>query len=171
MKAAYDKLISAAHAKGLLIYGATITPFGGSSYYSAAHESVRQQVNTYIKSGAFDGYIDFDAALTDGGDPPTMQSAYATWAADGLAAPGSGWLSEAGEDWSMPGPLHPLRRGPPVHCDGLVLLPYFVPGQGCTGYRPRPPEVMQPRGSHGTALRALAPRRPYRCTDDRMPAP
>ncbi len=85
MKAAYDDLISRAHAKGLLIYGGTILPFGGNSYYSAAHESVRQQVNTYIKSGAFDGYIDFDAALTDNGNPPKLQTTYAQWAqADGL---------------------------------------------------------------------------------------
>jgi len=85
MKSAYDTLISAAHAKGLLIYGATILPFGGNGYYSAAHESVRQQVNTYIKSGAFDGYIDFDAALTDGANPPKLQPTYAAWAQmDGL---------------------------------------------------------------------------------------
>ncbi|HEX7598294.1 MAG TPA: SGNH/GDSL hydrolase family protein [Polyangia bacterium] len=85
MKTAYDDLISRAHAKGLLIYGATILPFGGNSYYSTAHESVRQQVNTYIKSGAFDGIIDFDAALTDGGNPPKLQTTYATWAqTDGL---------------------------------------------------------------------------------------
>jgi lysophospholipase L1-like esterase len=45
---------------------------------------VRQQVNTYIKSGAFDGVLDFDAAVTDGGDPPKPQSQYATWtSADG----------------------------------------------------------------------------------------
>jgi lysophospholipase L1-like esterase len=89
LKAAYDNLIGAAHAKGLLIYGATITPFGGNTgangYYSAAHESVRQQVNTYIKSGVFDGYIDFDAAVTDGGDPPKLKAAYAAWSqTDGL---------------------------------------------------------------------------------------
>ena len=85
MKSAYDSLISAAHAKGLLIYGATITPFGGNAYYTPAHESVRQQVNTYIKSGAFDGYIDFDAAVTDGGNPPKLQATYAAWAQmDGL---------------------------------------------------------------------------------------
>ena len=86
MKTVYDSMISQAHAKGLLIYGATITPFGGySSYYTTGHESVRQQVNTYIKSGVFDGYIDFDAALTDGGNPPKLQSTYATWAqSDGL---------------------------------------------------------------------------------------
>jgi len=80
MKTAYDQLIKAGHAQNLLVYGATITPFGGNSYYSAAHESVRQQVNTYIKSGAFDGYLDFDAAVTDGGNPPKLQSIYATWA-------------------------------------------------------------------------------------------
>ena len=85
LKSAYDALIGAAHARGLLIYGATILPFGGNAYYTTAHESVRQQVNTYIKSGAFDGYIDFDAALTDGGNPPKLQPAYAAWAQmDGL---------------------------------------------------------------------------------------
>ncbi|HVY39150.1 MAG TPA: SGNH/GDSL hydrolase family protein [Polyangia bacterium] len=85
MKAAYDDLIARAHAKGLLIYGATIMPFGGNSYYTAAHEMVRQQVNTYIKSGVFDGVIDFDAALTDGGNPPKLQATYAAWSQmDGL---------------------------------------------------------------------------------------
>jgi lysophospholipase L1-like esterase len=85
MKGAYDRLISAAHAAGLLIYGATIPPFGSHSYYTEPHESVRQQVNGYIKSGVFDGFIDFDAALTDGGEPPRLQTLYATWAqTDGL---------------------------------------------------------------------------------------
>jgi lysophospholipase L1-like esterase len=85
MQAAYNDLISRAHARGLLIYGATILPFGGNTYYTPAHESVRQQVNAYIKSGVFDGYIDFDAALTDGGNPPMLQATYAAWAQmDGL---------------------------------------------------------------------------------------
>jgi len=97
LKAAYDDLISRAHAKGLLIYGATILPFGGNSYYSTGHESVRQQVNTYIKSGAFDGYIDFDAALTDGGNPPKLKTEYATWAqTDGLH-PGPAGYQKMGE--------------------------------------------------------------------------
>jgi lysophospholipase L1-like esterase len=78
-------MIGQAHTKGLLIYGATIMPFGGNAYYTASHESVRQQVNTYIKSGVFDGFIDFDAALTDGGNPPALQAVYAMWAQmDGL---------------------------------------------------------------------------------------
>jgi lysophospholipase L1-like esterase len=85
MKVAYDDLINRAHAKGVLIYGATIMPFGGNSYYTPAHEMVRQQVNTYIKSGVFDGVIDFDAALTDGGSPPKLQATYAAWSQmDGL---------------------------------------------------------------------------------------
>src|SRR4029077_1818518 len=79
MKTVYDGLISAASAGGVLIYGATILPFGANSQYTAAHEPVRQQVNTYIKSGAFDGFIDFDAALTDGGNPPKLQATYAAW--------------------------------------------------------------------------------------------
>jgi len=100
MKAAYDDLISRAHAQGVLTYGATILPFGGNSYYTAAHESVRQQVNAYIKSGAFDGYIDFDAALTDGGNPPKLQTVYATWAQT---------------DWLHPGPAGYQKMGDSVN--------------------------------------------------------
>jgi lysophospholipase L1-like esterase len=82
---AYTGLIGAAHGVGLLVYGGTIAPFGGNGYYTPEHENVRQQVNAFIKSGAFDGYIDFDAALTDGGNPPALQASYATWAqGDGL---------------------------------------------------------------------------------------
>jgi lysophospholipase L1-like esterase len=94
---AYADLISRAHAAGVLIYGGTITPFGGNSYYTAAHETVRQEVNTYIRSGAFDGYIDFDAALTDGGDPPKLQATYAAWSqADGLHPGPAGYQAMGG---------------------------------------------------------------------------
>ena len=84
MMPVYASMISQAHAAGLKIFGATITPFGANAYYTAAHEAVRQQVNTYIRSGVFDGVLDFDAAVTDGGNPPKLQSQYATWtSADG----------------------------------------------------------------------------------------
>jgi lysophospholipase L1-like esterase len=97
IKAVYDKLTSAGHTKGLLVFGATITPFGGHSFYTVAHESVRQQVNTYIKSGAFDGYIDFDAAVTDGGNPPKLQATLAAWSQmDGLH-PGPAGYKKMGE--------------------------------------------------------------------------
>jgi lysophospholipase L1-like esterase len=100
MKAVYDSLISQGHANGLLVYGATITPFGAYSGYTAAYEAVRQQVNTYIKSGAFDGVLDFDAAVTDGGDPPALQTQYATWTSadgstDGLHPSPAGYLQMA----------------------------------------------------------------------------
>jgi lysophospholipase L1-like esterase len=74
----YASMISQAHNAGMLIYGATITPFGGNAYYSTATEAVREQVNTYIKSGAFDAYFDFDAAVTNNGTPPSLQTQYAT---------------------------------------------------------------------------------------------
>ncbi|MFZ5891400.1 MAG: GDSL-type esterase/lipase family protein [Myxococcota bacterium] len=95
MKAAYDDLISRAHNKNLLIYGATILPFGASNYYSVDHENLRKQVNTYIKSGAFDGYIDFE--VLGEGNPPKLQTAYATWAqTDGLH-PGPAGYQKMGE--------------------------------------------------------------------------
>jgi lysophospholipase L1-like esterase len=73
---AYGTMISQARAQGLLVYGATITPFGSNSYYTPATESVRQSVNTYIRSGAFDAFIDFDAAVRDTSNPPRLQTAY-----------------------------------------------------------------------------------------------
>ena len=97
MRGAYDRLISAAHDKGLLIYGATILPFNGNGYYTVAHEDVRQKVNTYIKSGAFDGYIDFDAALTDGASPPGLQATYATWSMKDGLHPGPAGYQKMGE--------------------------------------------------------------------------
>jgi lysophospholipase L1-like esterase len=94
---AYASMISQAHAKGLLIYGATITPFGGNTgmggYYSVANEATRQAVNAYIKSGVFDAFIDFDAAVTDGGNPPKLQMPYDS--GDGLHPTPAGYLKMA----------------------------------------------------------------------------
>lgn len=68
--AAYEKFIDKAHAKNIRVYGATITPFGGSQYASPAHEVARQAVNDWIRnSGKFDAVIDFDAALRDPQNP------------------------------------------------------------------------------------------------------
>ena len=41
----YQQFANKAHARGLRAYGATITPFGGNSYYTVAHEFERQSVN------------------------------------------------------------------------------------------------------------------------------
>jgi lysophospholipase L1-like esterase len=77
--AAYDQLILRAHAHGLRIYGATITPYGGSSYYHPGpmSEADRQQVNRWIRAqGHFDAVIDFDALVRDPEHPDRLLPAY-----------------------------------------------------------------------------------------------
>ena len=66
--AAYGQMILRAHAHGLRIYGATITPYSGSSYYHPGplEEADRQQVNGWIRARShFDAVIDFDAVVRD----------------------------------------------------------------------------------------------------------
>lgn len=66
---AYAQFANKAKARGIRAYGATITPFGGSGYYSALHEEERQFVNTWFRTNTvFDGVIDFDAAVRDPAD-------------------------------------------------------------------------------------------------------
>jgi len=77
---AYTDMANQAHSRGLKVYGATITPMGGAA--NGSQESVRQQVNTWIRttaisSGIFDGSIDFDAAAQDPGNPTYLLPAYA----------------------------------------------------------------------------------------------
>lgn len=97
MRAVYDELIGKAHAQGVLIYGATILPFGGNGYYSPQRENVRQQVNAYIRSGVFDGVIDFEAAVTDGAMPPRLQMVYAAWSQQDGLHPGPAGYQRMGE--------------------------------------------------------------------------
>jgi len=66
---AYGQMIDIAHAKGILVYGATLLPFGDSFYYTEDHETSRQAVNDWIRnSGRFDAVIDLDKALRDPSD-------------------------------------------------------------------------------------------------------
>ncbi len=79
--AAYTTMASQARARGLKVYGATITPFGGSSYYSTDHETARQTINDWIRttavtSGVYDACIDFDAAVRDPANPSNLLPAY-----------------------------------------------------------------------------------------------
>lgn len=65
-------LIARAHARGIKIYGATLTPFGGMKwpYYTGAGEVKRQAINSWIRtSGAFDAVVDFDKATRDPAHP------------------------------------------------------------------------------------------------------
>jgi lysophospholipase L1-like esterase len=75
--AGYRQLIARAHAKGLRVIGATITPYGGAMYYSQEGETVRQAVNHWIRtSHEFDGLIDFDAAIRDPGDATKIKEGF-----------------------------------------------------------------------------------------------
>ncbi|AEY66494.1 GDSL-type esterase/lipase family protein [Clostridium sp. BNL1100] len=74
---AYKEFISKAHSQNILVYGATITPFGGSQYDSNIHEQARQTVNSWIRtSGQFDAVIDLDAAVKNPNDPTKLLSTY-----------------------------------------------------------------------------------------------
>ena len=73
---AYRTMIDRAHAHGIRVYGATITPFGASFYDSPEHEAARQTVNDWIRtSGAFDAVIDLDAAIRDPNAPTELLDA------------------------------------------------------------------------------------------------
>lgn len=66
---AYEGIIQQAKAKGILVYGATITPNGQAG--------VRAQVNDWIRtSGEFDGILDFDAVLRDPNEPNNLAEMY-----------------------------------------------------------------------------------------------
>lgn len=77
----YRQLIDRAHAHDMTILGATLTPFNNAfeggvleGYYNEEKEAKRQAVNDWIRtSGAFDGVVDFDAALEDPENPGRMR--------------------------------------------------------------------------------------------------
>ena len=71
----HRQLIRRARARGLKIYGATLTPFGRFPLASAAKEGKRQAVNHWIRtSGEYDAVIDFDVVLRDPNDPTRLRS-------------------------------------------------------------------------------------------------
>jgi len=80
----YKQLIARAHARGVTIYAATLTPVEGGfvpgtpfPVYSPGNEIKRQQVNQWVRtSGAFDGVIDFDAVLRDPHAPTRVLGRY-----------------------------------------------------------------------------------------------
>lgn len=73
MIAAYEQIVLRAHSQGLRVYGATLTPFGGSFYDGPGREEARQRLNSWMRtSGAFDAVVDFDAALRDPENPARL---------------------------------------------------------------------------------------------------
>ena len=77
--AAYRQIIVRAHAHGLRVFGATITPYMGSAYYHPGplSEADRQAVNRWIRaSGNFDAVIDFDSVVRDPQHPDQLLPAF-----------------------------------------------------------------------------------------------
>ena len=78
-----DKYDLAVHlrARGIKVYGATITPFNGNSYYSVNSEACRQRINTWVRttalsSGKYDAVIDFDKIISDPQHPLRFNPKY-----------------------------------------------------------------------------------------------
>ena len=76
--AGLEQIATDAHAWGLRVIVGTITPFEGYSGYTAAYEANRETVNSFIRAngGAFDGVVDFDAALRNPSNPLMLAPAY-----------------------------------------------------------------------------------------------
>ena len=70
---AYEQIIARAHAQGIKVVGATVTPFVGSAFYHPGpkNEADRQAVNAWIRTH-FDGVIDFDNVVRDPAHPELM---------------------------------------------------------------------------------------------------
>jgi lysophospholipase L1-like esterase len=74
---AYQQMIERAHARGLRIFGGTITPYEGAGYFRPEGNTVREAVNAWIRtSHAFDGVVDFDEAVRDPQHPSRYRGAY-----------------------------------------------------------------------------------------------
>jgi lysophospholipase L1-like esterase len=76
---AYAQMIVRAHAHGIRVFGATITPYGGSGYYHPfpSNEADRQAINAWIRAaGHFDGVVDFDAVVRDPQHPDQLLPAF-----------------------------------------------------------------------------------------------
>ena len=77
-------MIDLCHANGIKVYGAPITPFGTSDYYTEEAETVRTMINNWMRSdeSGFDGIIDFETVLADPANPANLLYEYTK--ADGL---------------------------------------------------------------------------------------
>jgi lysophospholipase L1-like esterase len=75
--AGYEQIIGQAHAAGLKIFGGTLTPFKGATYWTPAGEAKREAINRWIRtSRAFDGVINFARAVADPRHPEILRPAY-----------------------------------------------------------------------------------------------
>jgi lysophospholipase L1-like esterase len=79
IESAYEQMIVRAHAHGIRVIGATITPYGGSDYYHPGPESEadRQAINAWIRDPKhFDAVVDFDKVVRDPARPDRLNPAF-----------------------------------------------------------------------------------------------
>lgn len=79
LQGALQQIARRAHAHGIQVYGATVTPYAGSDYYhpAARSEADRQSLNQWIRtSHTFDAVVDFDALLRDPASPDRLAPAF-----------------------------------------------------------------------------------------------
>jgi lysophospholipase L1-like esterase len=77
----YRQLVARAHARGVRVVGATLTPFEGAlpgtpldNYYQTDKDELRQKINAWIRiSGEFDAVLDFDALTRDSSRPTRLK--------------------------------------------------------------------------------------------------
>ena len=76
---AYEQIVLRAHAHGIRVFGATITPYVGSDYYHPGplSEADRQSVNLWIRAaGHLDAVVDFDSTVRDPEHPDRLLPAF-----------------------------------------------------------------------------------------------
>jgi lysophospholipase L1-like esterase len=117
-----EQLIARAHAHGLRILGATVTPYGGAGYASDDGEADRETLNSWIRTpGHFDGVVDFDAAVRDPANPKRFASAY-----------------DNGDH------LHPSEAGYVAMANSVDLASLQLGSPAVAGRRPRMPWDLSP---------------------------
>ncbi|KAI1841868.1 hypothetical protein JX265_010822 [Neoarthrinium moseri] len=77
----FKQIAADAHKAGIQVFGATITPFGGSgqSYSNPTRDATRQRVNKWILSGgdgSFDATVDFAKILASSSNAANLASQY-----------------------------------------------------------------------------------------------
>ncbi|QNP47257.1 SGNH/GDSL hydrolase family protein [Diaphorobacter aerolatus] len=120
MTAGFRQLIAQLRGHGIRVLGATLLPFAGAlpdsplaDYFQPEKDALRRRVNDWMRSSdAFDGIVDFDAALRDPDDSTRLIAAYDS--GDHLH-PGDSGLRAMGEAVDL-GLLLPGRLSfPPPH--------------------------------------------------------
>ncbi|MBO0862124.1 MAG: SGNH/GDSL hydrolase family protein [Chloracidobacterium sp.] len=90
--AGLKQLILRAHAKGVKVYGGTLTPVRMTGNIEAA----RQAINEWIRaSGKYDAVIDFDAAIRDPNNPTAILPAYNIGSGDNIHPNDAGYEAMA----------------------------------------------------------------------------